>query len=402
MRRFLKSIVVAAGIVLNAMPVAVPAWAQEAETESRIAPGFVLTPSVAMGVLHDDNPVLAANNDSPPSDIVTTVRPAMDFTYMAKHAFLGAGYRGSLQRFSELDAYDSYDQGGYAEYRQQLSRRATFSVRDSFTLSPTTDLVEVAGVPFTRTGTTQNTLSSGLTLAAARHLQLTAGYDFQLLRFNRPDEPISALLQGGTAHSLTFGAHRALTSRIKFGGEYRLQRSVVGEQIEREKFTIQNAEAIATFELAPTVTLTAGGGVSRLALPGEGGTHFGPAARFSLSKRTDYAVFSLSGTRSFVPAFGFGGSFQNQELSGAVHVPVARRAFIDASVSWRESEPVLQRELALSALWVKTTVGYSFPRWLRLEGFYNGAFQHTTVEGGRIGRNRVGVQAVTGHPMRLR
>jgi hypothetical protein len=51
---------------------------------------------------------------------------------------------------------------------------------------------------------------------------------------------------------------------------------------------------------------------------------------------------------------------------------------------------------------VKATVGYSVQRWLRLEGFYNGAFQHTTVEGGRIDRNRIGVQAVTGYPVRLR
>jgi hypothetical protein len=403
MRRSLKTTVVAAGAVLCVGLAEVPASGQGAEGEPRVAPGFVFTPSVAMGAIHDDNPVLAGNNDSPPSDVLTTVRPAVDVSYTAKHAFFGGGYRGSLQRFRSLDAYDSYDQGGDAEYRQQFSRRLVFVARDRFSLSPTTDLVEVAGVPFSRTGTTQNTLSSQLTAAAARHLNLNVGYDFQWLHFNRPEQPDVPLLQGGTAHNVTFGVRRALTARIKLGADYGVQRATVGEQLARESFTIQNAQGVVTLRLSPTVTLDAGGGISRLALPGEGGTHFGPAGRIALRKRTEYAFYSISATRSFVPAFGFGGSFRNQEVLGSVRVPFARqRAYIDAGVAWRESEPVLQGELALTALWLKATVGYSFQRWLRLEGFYNGAFQHTTVEGGRIDRTRIGVQAVTGYPMRFR
>ena len=80
--------------------------------------------------------------------MLTKVQPSVDLTYTARHAFLSAGYRGSLQRFASLEAYDSYDQGGHAEYRQQFSRRLALSVRDNFSISPTTDLVEVAGVPF--------------------------------------------------------------------------------------------------------------------------------------------------------------------------------------------------------------------------------------------------------------
>ena len=399
MRRFLKSIVVAA--VPCVALAAVPAAAQQ-EGEPRVAPGFVLIPSVAFGVIHDDNPVLASNNDSPPSDGLTKVQPAVDLTYTARHVLLSGGYRGSLQRFSSLDAYDSYDQGGHAEYRQQFSRRVGVSVRDNFSLSPTPDLVEVAGVPFTRTGTTQNTLMSALIIEAAKHLQLSVGYDFQWLHFNEPEAPNSPLLEGGSAHTVTFGARRALSSRVKVGGDYRVQRANVGENQPNESFTIQNAQGVVIVRLSPTITMEAGAGVSRLVLPEENGTHFGPAGHFSLHKRTEYAFFTVSTSRSFVPAFGFGGSFANQEVLGAVRVPFARRrGFIDGSIAWRESEPVLQRELATRALWVKTTVGYALQRWLRIEGFYNGAFQDTTVAGGRIDRNRIGVQAVTGYPMRL-
>ena len=406
MRRFLKSIVVAA--VPCVALAAVPAAAQ-VEGEPRIAPGFVVMPSVAIGVVHDDNPVLGANIASPPSDGLTTVQPAVDLTYTANHAFLVGSYRGTFQRYGSLEAYDSYNQGGHAEYRQQFSRRISLSVRDNLTLSPTTDLVEVAGVPFMRTGTTQNTLTSALAVKAAKHLHMSVGYGFQWLQFNRPEAPDSPLLEGGTGHTVTIRADRALTSRLKVGGDYRLQfanigeNQNIGETQSNESFTIQNSEGIVTLQLSPTMTMEAGAGISRLALPEGNGTHIGPAAHFTLRKQTEHAVFAISTSRSFVPAFGFGGSFANQEVLGTVRVPFARRrGYVDGSVTWSESEPALQREIAITALWVRTTVGYSVQRWLRLEGFYHGTFQDTPVAGGRIDRNRIGVQVVTGYPMRLR
>jgi hypothetical protein len=404
----LRKVVVVAGagvcVVLVGAPAAAQSGAPSAEGEpARVVPGLVFTPSISMGVVHDDNPVLATDVGQPVADVATTVRPILDLTYTAKHASLTGVYRGSLERYRTFDAYDSYDQGGHAEYRQQFSRRVSFAVRDNFSLAPTTDLVEVAGVPFTRTGTTQNTLTSTLALAVSKHLQLSVGYHFQWLEFNRPEEPISALLQGGTAHRLNFGVRRAVTARLRLGADYNVQRANVGEQFEREKFTIQNVEGVAIIDLSPTMTLEAGGGISRLALPEGRGTHFGPAGRFSLRKRTEYALFSIHASGSFVPAFGFGGSFRNREVRAAVEVPFARRrATADGSVAWQESEPVLQGALALQSLWVKASLGYSFQRWLRLQGFYNGAFQDTTLVGGRVNRNRIGVQLVTGYPMRLR
>jgi hypothetical protein len=401
MRRFLKTIVVAA--VQCVALAAVPASAQEAEGEPRIAPGLVFTPSIGIGAVYDDNPVLGANINSPPSDGLTTVQPMVDFTYTGKHSFLGGGYRGSLQRYSSLEAYDSYTQGGHVEYRQQFSRRISLSVRDNLSLSPTTDLIEVAGVPFTRTGTTQNTISSALLVNATKRLQMNVGYNFQWLQFNRPEAPASPLLEGGTGHTVTIHAARALTSRLKLGGEYRLQFANIGETQSNESFTIQNAEGIVTVRLSPTMTIEAGAGISRLALPEGNGTHLGPAGHFSLHKQTEYALFTISTSRSFVPAFGFGGSFANQEVLAGVRVPFyRRRGYINGDVTWSESEPALQRELAITALWVRTTVGYLVQRWLRVEGFYHGTFQDTPVAGGRIDRNRIGVQVATGYPMRLR
>ena len=149
------------------------------------------------------------------------------------------------------------------------------------------------------------------------------------------------------------------------------------------------------FELRPSVKVDGGFGVSRVVLPGPDASKTGPAGHISMRKVTEHAQFTIGAMRSFVPNYGFGGSIRNQQVIGTVRVPFARnRAYSSGSVAWRKSQPVLVNELGLESVWVLTTVGYSFQRWVALEGFYNGAFQSSTVAGGRVDRNRIGVQIV--------
>jgi hypothetical protein len=380
-----------------------PAFAQSGEEGApRVTPGWVFTPTVSLGITHDDNPVLAGGGNPTPDDILTNVRPGADLTFTRKHTFLGTGYRGSIQRYRTLDEYDNYAQGGYVELRHQASRRVSLFVRDNVSVSPTTDLVEVGGVPFSRTGTRSNDLNTGLTASVTKRLQLSSAYHFQWLEFDRPETPSSPVLQGGRAHRVTLGGRQSITSRLKVGGDYTVQRATLGQGAEGEEFTIQNVEGTATYELTSTVVVEGGAGISHLALPGEE-PRTGPAFRAALRKRTEYALLSLSAMRSFVPAFGLGGAFRNQEVLGTVRVPFSRnRAYVDGSIAWRDSEPVLPGGLGLKALWVQTGLGYSLQRWLRVEAFYNGSFQDSTAVGGNVDRNRFGVQFVTAHPMRLR
>src|SRR5918993_3379800 len=138
------------------------------EAAPRITPGWVFTPTVSLGITHDDNPVLAGRGNPSPDDILTNVRPGGDLTFTGKHTFVGTGYRGSIQRYRTLDEYDNYGQGGYVELRHQPSRRVSLFVRDNVSVSPTTDLVEVAGLPFSRTGTRSNDLNAGLTASLSK------------------------------------------------------------------------------------------------------------------------------------------------------------------------------------------------------------------------------------------
>jgi hypothetical protein len=202
---------------------------------------------------------------------------------------------------------------------------------------------------------------------------------------------------------VSVGAHKTVTSRLKLGGTYGVQRARIGQEGGAGTFNIQSAQATASYQLSPTVNLEGGLGVSHLALGGPDGARTGPAGQVSIRKRTEHAYFSLSAMRSFVPSYGFGGSFRNQQVLGSVRVPFARnRAYSETSIAWRRSEPAVELGLALTGYWVQTKIGYAFERWLRIEGFYSGAFQDTPVAGGRVDRNRIGVQVVTARPMRLR
>jgi hypothetical protein len=231
---------------------------------------------------------------------------------------------------------------------------------------------------------------------------LSAGYDFQWLEFDRTEQPVDLLLQGGQAHGATAGGRYSLRERLRIGADYSFRRSTLGET--PDAFTIQTTYAVVEWQPTRTISVEGAAGLSHVALPAPEPSRTGPAFRGSVRKRTEYALFTLSAMKSFTPAFGFGGSLDNQEVTAAVRVPFARnRAYIDGSTAWRRSEPVLARELELDAIWLQTTVGYAFRRWLRLELFYTGAFQDTpVVDGGQVNRNRVGVQVVTSRPMRFR
>jgi hypothetical protein len=375
------------------------AFAQSVEVADRSTPGWVFTPTIAIGLTFDDNPVLTGRGDPAPNDLLTHARPGLDLSFNGRHTRFSGAYRGRLARYRTLQEYDSYDQGGDFLVRHQATRRVNVTGRTTFTVSPATDIVEVAGVPFYRAGTRHTVAQVGTNVAVDARTMASGSYQYQSVEFDAADPAIALLLLGGTAHGATLGVRRQVSPRMHVGGDYRHQRAEYG--LSEGGFGIQNAEVVLDWRLSPTVDLTAGAGISRLSLP-EDGVRTGPGGRVGITKRTTYALFSASASRSFVPAFGFGGSVMNQELAAAVRVPFARRrAYVQGQFSLRGSEPVLEQELGLTHVHVQTTVGYAVMRWARIEAFYSGSFQDTVVVGGRVDRNRIGVQFSTGQPMRI-
>jgi hypothetical protein len=340
-----------------------PAAAQQgsaAEYPERAAPGWVFTPSVAVGMSFDDNATLASQGNPSPSDMIGIVRPAGDLSFNQKHTHLGLGYYGALARYRDLTQFDNYDQRATVDFRHQPTRRLQLFARNSYMDTPATDAIQVAGVPFYRTGTRHDELEAGASVLATRGLEVRGDYRYQWLEFDRPDSVAAAFLQGGRSHGINLDVRQQVAARWRVGGTYDFRHAILGQSHATLQspgaFDIQNAEALVEWQAGPTLVIEGGGGVSYVSLPGVLGSRTGPTAHVSLRKRTEYAFLTLNAMRSFVPNFSFGGSLRNQEVSAGVRVPfAARRAYVQGTAAWRDSQPVLATELGLRAFWLDAT-----------------------------------------------
>ena len=125
------------------------------------------------------------------------------------------------------------------------------------------------------------------------------------------------------------------------------------------------------------------------------------ASEPSASQQARRATFSVGYNRSFVPSFGFGGTFQNQDLHGSVRYDLARRLFATTVFNVRQSDPLVDTEDPFHTFRMTTSLSYGLQRWARVEGYYSFTRQDARRAGGLVHRNRVGIQIVTSKPMRL-
>jgi hypothetical protein len=195
--------------------------------------------------------------------------------------------------------------------------------------------------------------------------------------------------------------NRRLSARLSAGGQYALRFARINDG-ERE-LTFQDVGATMSYAVGPRTSVNGAAGVSMLRDRTLGTSRNGPFIRAGIAHGIERATIGANFERSLVPAFGFGGSTSNQELSGYVRMPLAsNRAYVQGSLAWRRSDPFLENELELDTIWARTTVGYAVSRWLRTEVFHAYTRQDSVVTGGEIDRHRVGVQAVIAQPMRIR
>jgi hypothetical protein len=112
---------------------------------------------------------------------------------------------------------------------------------------------------------------------------------------------------------------------------------------------------------------------------------------------------SASYNRSYIPSFGFGGTFQNEQWMANLRMPLGRtRAYVDGGISWLNNDPLDTDQPSLQSAWVSSTLGYYATRWLSLEGFYGRTQQDSQRLGGRRERNQVGFRVVAAKPLKLR
>jgi hypothetical protein len=379
-----------------------PASAQQTEPEptSWRVPGWSFTPGVTVSGVVDGNVALAAapaDTGRTESDTLFVVQPFGHFEYFSPRTDFSSGYRGLLRRYVDVRGLDGFDQRGYVSLRRLATRRVTVFFNDTFAVVPSTDEIELNGLPFRRTGARTNILASGVEARLTKFVDLAVRYDLTWVDFDRNDTFLTGgWLSGGRAE-----LSRRLSERASVGGEYGVRVADLNDGTREMLF--QDAGGTLRVALTADTTLSLAGGMSYLNDRTVGDTRSGPYVRAALVRAVERATVGVSFERTYVPSFGFGGSNQSQELRGVVRMPIGRnRLYLQESAAWRRSDPFVASDLRLDTIWIRTTIGYAAARWLRIEGFHAFTRQDSEVTGGEISRHRAGAQIVLSQPMRIR
>jgi hypothetical protein len=360
--------------------------------------GWIFTPALAFQGAWDDNALLLYEPE-PPHDFLSMLNPRADITFNGKRSEFDASYDGAFLMYRDLNTLNSFDQRTAVSARRALTKQVTVSVRNGFADVPTTELVNFVAVPFVRTGSKLDDFRTGVDVALTKHTTISGGYNFQWAEFDQPEGLQAFALRGGHSHGASANLKHELSERTALTASYNFQHAYV---VNGDTFDVVNADAGVDRQILPTTRIFGAFGFSRLVVSQTAVASVGPAYRAGVIHHLGLTSITASYARSYVPAFAFGGTFQNEELLGQVHTPLARRVYMNSAVSWRRNEPLETNSLRLKSFWFETSVGYAVEQWVRIEGFFQAEHQEIDRPGGSLGRRRIGFQVVTSKPMRVR
>ena len=362
-------------------------------------PGWSFTPGVTIGGLWDSNVALTsapADTQRTQADKLFIVEPTAQLEFVSPRTELASGYRGYVRRYMDLRQLNGFDQRGFFSLRRLATRRLTFFLTDDYAQLPTTDQVQLNGVPFSRTGARTNGMSGGIEARLSKFTDLSVRYENTWVQFDRTD----TLLRGGWVNGVRSELSHHLTDSLAFGAEYGVRLADLNGGTRQIAF--QDAGATMHAKHGAHTAFTLAGGLAYLDDRTFHITRTGPYVRADLTHDAQRATVGASFERMFVPSFGFGASNRNQEVRGFVRMPLDKnRLYVQGMAAWRRSDPFVASELKLDTIWVRSTVGYATARWLRLEGYYAFTRQDTRIAGGGINRHVAGTQVVVSQPMRI-
>jgi hypothetical protein len=378
-----------------------PAAAQDQTTElqSWRIPGWSFTPGVIVGALFDTNVGMASAdaNKKTASDRLFQVEPFGRLEYFSPRTTFSSSYQGSLRRYVDFGSLDGTEHRASLSLRERVTRRLTVFANNTYAQVPTTDQLELNGVPFLRTGARHASLAGGVEGRLTRSADAVVRYEMTWVDFVRKD----TLLSGGIVHGVHGEVTHRFTGRASAGGEYGVRWADLNQGIKQQAF--QNAGAVFRYLSGSRTTFDAAGGVAHIQDRNTRVTRTGPYAKLGLIHRADRATFSLDFNRSYVPSLAFGGTNQSQEVRVSIQMPLSRnRFYLQESAAWRRTDPFVVTELALDSLFLRTVVGYAVQRWFRVEGYHSFTTQDNRVAAGQISRHVAGVQFVVSEPMRIR
>ena len=365
---------------------------------SSTTPGWVVTPSLTYATSWDDNVLIRGQGDNVTGDFLNVLNPRVSIDLNGRRGQIDTTYDGAFLLYRQFNTLDSFDQHLSFSGRRLITPHLALFANDTAAVLPTTDYVDFVGIPFIRTGSALEDARVGLEYTASSRMTWTGSYNFQWVRFDTSSAYTSQLF-GGHSHGGTLSWRERISEHTSLIGNGDLQEATVGGALG-----FQVAQASFGFEqqLSRSTSVTGSGGVAHVSVSSFGPARTGPAIRVGLTHQIQTAAVDVAYSRTFVPSYGFGGTFQNEDFTAQLRLPILRRVYTSSSVTWRRDQPLSANELGIRSVWVAVTVGYAWQRWLHIEGFYNRTNQNIAQPGGVFDINRLGVQIVTSNPMRLR
>ena len=367
-------------------------------------PGWTLTPAIGFAETYDDNISLFGQGSAEEQndDFISTVFPAAELHYGGKHTTMDLGYTGSFLNYNTFSVLNRWDQRARFEVKRRETARLTWGGRASMALMPTTDLVDLGGIPYRNTGARTANARGGFDYALNAKNSLAQSLNYQSVAFDRPEE-IRDFLRGGRVFESLTAYRRKMNSRMAIGADYAFRRATVVD--DPEPFNIHTTEAALDYDLSPTWAFSGAAGFVYLQATQLTTSQTGPAWRLRIERNRDRRTFHAAFIRSYIPAFGFGGTVSNQEIGVGYRTPLfgSRHFYLDNSAIYRDNEPLttVPNQLPLRSLRAHTVFGWEPQPWVRLEGFYSLVQQSSLRAGGRLSRNRIGFQIVTSKPVRM-
>jgi hypothetical protein len=369
------------------------------------SPGWVFTPGITVGQVWDNNVTLSTEKGEAfgesASDFLTIITPRAAVGYRGRWTDFSLNYAGSYEAYRQLSELNAYDQRLATSVRRVLSRHVSFVARDSLSRSPSTDAINVPGVFFRRQGVLINEFRGGLESRLDKRNTLSTLYTFEWLKYDDSNvgAPLQDLERGGYAHGAIVKFDHVLDPRWTVGSEYEMRQAIVENARD---FGVQSAIGTATYQLDERMTVSGGLGYAWLATKDSGTTQSAPTVRISLTRDGNLVRWHVGYRRSFIPSFGFGGRFSNQEFQAGLDMPLARRWEWHVDAAILQADPLNGIGPSLRSTWTRTSVAYLASRWMRVEAYYSGAFQETVVAPNHISRARIGVQVAAATRTRIR
>ncbi len=363
------------------------------------APGWTLTPSFLVSRVSDDNVLMTGPGDPPVRDYINVYNPRGDLTYKGARSQFSARWDGAFLRYQDLATLNSFDQHAGIDATRKLSKRNSFVLNASANTSPTTEFLQLSGVPYVRTGTFTDDIRAGVESIVSNRTTITVGAHFGQARFDASQLYANLLLGGNSIGGGVSVRHR-VSPRTILTVDADMQHATIGtvEQV----FDIQHAVAGVEHELSEGIHVFASGGLSRLSVTDFGPPRTGPSWKLGYVHRIRETVIDVTFNRSYVPSFGFGGTTQNGDLTAHVHLPITRRIYTQDLISFQQQDPLVIAVPQLQSRWIQAAVGYAARSYIRIEAYFAGTRQTFGDTGARLEHNTFGIQVIATKPVRIR